>query len=468
MKRITKVLLSIISCCLLLQGCAKTEFGTVSVLPHELDPLRDALSQLSQSLELVGTCEATYESVLQDLQRVNNEFAKVKAEHPNLIPRKEEFEKRFENLESEAQYIMSACKGDIYVTPALITEDHLGGALGEWRARIDFISDRLNAALPELRPIEQGSLTNTLITAETAVGTTFQDCSDGFCPVMTVVPAGTFMMGATEEQLDLFNVAEDRRHWELPRREVTISRPFAVGIHEVTLESFKRFVEETGEDVLAGCRTYLPNGDPTGQTFRPNISYQDIGFPMPQNGPVSCITKENAIAYTKWLSQKTNQTYRLPTEAEWEFFARAGTQTAYYWGDEQTFATDYANVYDQSSWLANNFAASGVAFTPFPGDDGNAYQATVGSYIPNAYGIYDVSGNVREWVEDVWVEDPQGNYTGAPTDGSARKDGLTLFGLSRGGAWYYQAATIRTTYRNAYVSSEMRGVTWGFRVVRDI
>ncbi|PVH24083.1 formylglycine-generating enzyme family protein [Sphingobacterium corticibacter] len=469
MRSIGKLLLASMTCLLFAQGCIREKMPPVVALPVELAPLLDALTNLSGALELVDNdCGTSYETVLKELSIVRREFDVVVRQNPNLIPRREDFDQRFKNLQTEATYIKQACRHEIFVTPLFISTDHMGGALGEWRARINFIIENLSAPVSVQHEVIRVNLTDVDITPATPIGTNFRDCTEGFCPEMIVVPGGTFMMGATQEQLNLFKISKDRRHWELPRHQVTIPRPFAVGKYEVTLAAFQAFVDETGYEVIGGCRTYLPDADPTGQTFRANISYKDIGFPTPANSPVSCITKENAKAYTHWLSKKTGKNYRLPTEAEWEFFARAGTETAYFWGDEIALGTNFANVYDQSSITANDFRANGNSFEPYPGSDGFAYKAPIGSFPPNAFGLHDVIGNVREWVEDVWIDDPIGNYVGAPTDGSARKDGLTLFGLSRGGGWYYQPSTTRSSYRDAYLSSEMRGTTWGFRVVRDL
>jgi len=445
-----------------------TKLNPNELLAENLVPLNEALSVLATDLNLVGDCATTYETVLEDLQNVKQEFTLVIESDPVAIPRQADFSQRFDNLDEEAQYIMAACSDASFPSPGLLTQDMIQSALLEWKARINYIIANLNANVKNNPAVSLANLTNTSISSTTPAGTTFKDCQDSFCPIMTVVPPGSYMMGATEEELTTYNVAADRRHWELPRHQLTLSKPFAVGIHEVTLASFKQFVQETGHEVLPGCRTYLPNGDATGQLFRENINYENIGFPFPENPPVSCITKEDAIAYTKWLSQKTGKKYRLPSESEWEYFARGGTQTPYIWGNDIALATNYANVYDQSSYAANGFYANATTpFAPFPGNDNNPYQASVGSLLPNNFGLFDVSGNVREWVLDSWYDDSQGNYVGAPTDGSPRTTG-TRFGISRGGAWYYQSPNVRVSYRNAYVSSEMRGVTWGFRLVREI
>ncbi|KOR28189.1 hypothetical protein TI04_11600, partial [Achromatium sp. WMS2] len=155
------------------------------------------------------------------------------------------------------------------------------------------------------------------------------------------------------------------------------------------------------------------------------------------NRPVINVTWDDAVAYTKWLSQQTGKDYRLPTEAQWEYAARAGSTSRYFFGDDANRLGDYA-------WY-----------------DGNSNSKThpVGQKQPNAWGLYDVHGNVWEWTQDRW----HGDYSGAPTDGSAWESGDSPLRVLRGGSWGNYDYNCRTAYRNGSGRGDSNG-NWGFRV----
>ena len=270
-------------------------------------------------------------------------------------------------------------------------------------------------------------------------GETFRDCA--LCPEMIVLPAGEFTMGSPEEE-------KGRYDDEGPQRQVTIPNSFAVGKYEVTVGQYAEFARET-KYKTANC--YYPEDQ----------SWDNPGFDQTDNHPVVCVSWDDASAYTNWLSVKTGHQYRLLTEAEWEYAARAGTTTAYHFG--RTILADMAQ-YDS---------------------DGTA---TVGSFRANAFGLYDMHGNVWEWVEDCWHDD----YTGAPTNGSAwlngcRKgiendcegysgDPLMLceelvvereLRVLRSGSWNYGAVNQRSAIRGRY-STTSRLYNYGFRVARTL
>ena len=198
--------------------------------------------------------------------------------------------------------------------------------------------------------------------AEPQPGEVFRDCAE--CPEMVVVPAGSFVMGS-----------DGRFKYERPSRRVTIGRPFAMGRFELTFEEWQACVDDDG------CEKN-PDDHKWGRGRRPAIN----------------ITWHEARGYAAWLSRKTGHTYRLPSEAEWEYAARAGTATEYSWGD--AVGTDNANC---------RTCAPVISHETYP----------VGSYAPNPWGLYDVHGNVWEWVEDCWSP----NHESAPTDSAARLDG---------------------------------------------
>ena len=185
---------------------------------------------------------------------------------------------------------------------------------------------------------------------------------------MVVIPAGRFTMGSPATEKD------ERSDDEGPQHEVTIPRAFALGKYEVTREEFQRYVADT-RVTATGCRSW--NG--TAWVDDASKSWQALGFDQTPTHPVVCVSWEDASGYAKWLTQKTKQTYRLPSEAEWEYAARAGTTTRRYWGDASNLACGYANVADES-------AKKALTGTFHACTDGYVYTAPVGSLRPNAFG----------------------------------------------------------------------------------
>ena len=243
------------------------------------------------------------------------------------------------------------------------------------------------------------------------VGDTFRDCAT--CPEMVVVPSGSFMMGSPADE-------PHRRDDEGPQHRVTISEPFAVGKYAVTVGQFEEFANETGH---------------------PNNEWHDPGFKQSADHPVVKVNWNDAKAYTEWLSTKTGQNYRLLSEVEWEYVARAGTTTAYHFGADITH--EHANYH-------------------------HANQGTVevGSYPANVFGLHDVHGNVWEWVEDCWHDD----YNGAPSDGSAWTSDCDFddrVRVLRGGSWDVNPGILRSAYRDYYYARNRNDVI-GFRIARTL
>ena len=239
-------------------------------------------------------------------------------------------------------------------------------------------------------------------------GREFKDCPE--CPEMVVVPAGWFMMGSYENSD------------EKPRHHVRIRKPFAVGRYEVTFAEWDACVTD------GGCGGHRPDDEGWGRGRRPviNVSWDD------------------AKAYVKWLSDKTGKEYRLLSEAEWEYVARAGTTTRYSWGDQ----------------IGHNRANCDGCGSRW---DGNQ-TAPAGSFSANPFGLHDMHGNVWEWVEDCWID----NYQGGPSDGSAWTGGDCWFralrGL-RGGSWNYLPRSLRSASRLEFRAGS-RDSDNGFRVAR--
>jgi formylglycine-generating enzyme required for sulfatase activity len=264
----------------------------------------------------------------------------------------------------------------------------------------------------------------------------FKDHDAG--PEMVVVPTGSFMMGSPE--------SEPQRHDnESPRHKVSIARPFAVGRHEITRGEFAAFIHETG----------YTTGDAnvwTDMVWRndPDISWRNPGFAQDDKHPVVCVSWDDAKAYTKWLSQQSGKSYRLLTEAEWEYAARAGTTTPFWWGSSITPAQANYNG----------------GYTYAGGSEGEYREATVpvGSFSPNPWGLFNVHGNVWEWCDDVWHD----TYHGAPSDGSVRlKRGDSTSRILRGGCWAALPSYSRAARRVGY-PPRGGGNTFGFRVGRTL
>ncbi len=288
--------------------------------------------------------------------------------------------------------------------------------------------------------------------AELTPGREFRDCET--CPEMVVVPRGRFWMGSP-----------DGDNGERPRRGVSIGSDLAVGKYEVTVAQFRRFVWETGRDMSSGC---IPSsaGVHMMLDWYLALSWESPGFDQTGASPVVCVSWEEAKAYVGWLSQKTGESYRLLTEAEWEYVARGGTQTSRHWGDEGVEQCKYSNGAD-TSFEEKSGRKWGVASCR----DGHVYTAPVGSFRPNKFGLYDFLGNVWEWVEDCW----HGDYRDGPEDGSAWTSGGDCdHRVLRGGSWSDSPRNLRSASRDArlavsrYSSVFGRSGVVGFRVVRPL
>ena len=280
-------------------------------------------------------------------------------------------------------------------------------------------------------PFEEGSLT-------------LRDCPE--CPEMVVVPAGSFEMGSPSGE-------EGRYDDEGPVHRVTMARPIAVGVHEVTRGEFARFVSATGRSMGNSCWTY-EGGEYEERSGR---DWRNPGFGQTDEHPVVCVNWEDARAYARWLSGETGEEYRLLSEAEWEYVARAGTEMARYWGESESGQCRYANGADRTAKRHNS------GWTTVDCDDGHYRTAPVGSYEANGFGLRDVLGNVWEWVEDCW----DGSYAGAPSDGSAWTSGDCGESVLRGGSWDDVPWLLRSANRGGD-STGLRSVKVGFRVARTL
>ncbi len=267
-------------------------------------------------------------------------------------------------------------------------------------------------------------------------GETFRDCA--MCPEMVVVPAGRFMMGSTDAEIRrVVSEGGERKHYtdELPRHEVRIPQAFAVGKHEVTFSQWDACVS------AGGC------------SHRP----KDWGWGRGSR-PVIYVSWDDAQEYVRWLSRETGQEYRLLSEAEWEYAARAGTQTARHWGGSADQACGYANVYDRTSKRENGFN-----WLHHDCDDGYGKTAPVGRFRANSFGLHDMLGNVWEWTQDCY----HGNYSGAPNHSIAGQETSDCSRVLRGGSWNYDSWGVRAAFRGRN-DTGLRSDGIGFRVARTL
>jgi formylglycine-generating enzyme required for sulfatase activity/enamine deaminase RidA (YjgF/YER057c/UK114 family) len=279
------------------------------------------------------------------------------------------------------------------------------------------------------------------------VGSSFRDCGD--CPEMVVVPAGRFVMGSAEG-------STPRDADEGPLRSVALTEPLAISRTEITRAQFAQFVAATAHVAARNCSIWT--GERTERVE--SASWQSPGFAPRDSHPVSCISWDDAQAFVKWLSQRAGKSYRLLSESEWEFAARAGTSTAYAFGDDSAALCRHGNVADRSARAAGGSAT----WTYADCDDGfGLTPAPVGSFTANAFGLHDMHGNVWEWVEDCYRD----SYAGAPVDGSARREVPCALRVDRGGGFYNNRGTHRAAERASYPPAAA-SANIGLRVARSL
>ncbi len=284
---------------------------------------------------------------------------------------------------------------------------------------------------------------------------TFRDC--GECPLMVAVPVGSFMMGSTSEETDREGAPPENVSDERPRHSVSVNS-FSLGVAEVTRDQFDAFVRATGHQAGGPCWIYDPA---QGKWIESGVNdWRDPGFAQDGNHPAVCVNWDDAKAYATWLSQQTGKAYRLATEAEWEYAARAGTTTSRYWGDSRSGpACLNANVTDQTRAAAHNLVDSEDNI--FQCTDGHVFTAPVGRFQANAFGLHDMIGNAWEWTEDCYHD----SYNGAPTNGSAWLTGDCSFRVARGGSWHALPGDVRSADRDWGAASSRYNLL-GFRVAR--
>lgn len=264
-------------------------------------------------------------------------------------------------------------------------------------------------------------------------------------PEMIVVPAGEYTMGSPADEAN-------RGADEGPRHRVRIAYTFAVSKYPVTLGEFERFVADTGFDAGVSCFNFEPGDQP-----RPGRNFRQTGsIDQTLDDPAVCMNEVNAQAYAAWLSKKTGHAYRLLSEAEFEYAARAGTTTRYWWGDDPSVACANANGADLDTGA--KFPKMAVSAC----HDGYAATAPVGRFTPNAFGLYDMAGNAWSILADCYAP-----YDTAPTDGSPNLTGPCTRRSLRGGPWLLNSTLLRSALRASYALGG-HFIGHGFRVARTL
>lgn len=235
---------------------------------------------------------------------------------------------------------------------------------------------------------------------------------------------------------------------EFPRRDISVSA-FHLMTHQVTRGAFAEFVRASGYSVPSGCRTLTDDGWLEDR----EANWAQVGFPQDDAHPVTCVSRDDALAYARWLSDTTGESFRLPSESEWAYAARGG-RADYFWGDSHTVC-DYGNVNDLT-------AKNKVAKVAEHCDDGALYTSPVATYQPNPFGLYDVIGNVWEWLADCAETD----LSAVPPNGRPHQSETCERFALRGHSWTDAPGPVRLETRYALPSDARQSIT-GFRLARD-
>lgn len=281
-------------------------------------------------------------------------------------------------------------------------------------------------------------------------------------PVMIRLAPGQFVAGSSAAETDAVHYPPVNAAREQPQRLVTVARPFAIGRTEVTRGQFAAFVAATGWKPDGPC-SFLTNGPPNRWSADMAHDWQHPGFSQTDAHPVVCVNLADATAYAQWLSKTTGRHFRLPSNTEWEYAARAGTRTSVYWGDSPpASACLFANVLDASSIRDHLQGVADPAVT-FPCDDGYPDTAPVASFRPNAWGLYDMIGNVWELTLDCL----NATQTGAPLNVEARTSGDCASHIDRGASWTNTRKYVRAAAQHPDLK-EARTSVLGFRLVEEL
>ena len=297
------------------------------------------------------------------------------------------------------------------------------------------------------------------------------DLGDGVKIELTLIPAGEFKMGIAESADaaagffektygEVWPAQADSFKDEHPRHRVRITKPFYLGTYHVTRGQFRQFVKDSGykTDAEKAKRGWGWDPDKKASGFSAKYSWRNAGFEQTDEHPVVNVSWNDAVAFCKWLSRREGKTYRLPTEAEWEYACRAGTTTRYYSGDDPETLAKVANVADASlramfpDWDECMIKAS----------DGYVFTSPVGKFKPNAFGLYDMHGNAWQWCSD-WFGGEY--YAASPADDPTGPD-AGEHRVCRGGSWCDWPSCARSAVRVSNPPGGGGDDRFGFRVAR--
>lgn len=274
----------------------------------------------------------------------------------------------------------------------------------------------------------------------------FTDCD--LCPKMVAIAGGHLLMGAPAEDIKAGTFTSDQG----PQRLVAIPA-FAVGKFELTRKEFDAFLVDTGHQSPTGCRTW----EDGSSRLREERSYAKPGYEQDETHPAVCISWADAQAYVDWLTRKTGKTYRMLSEAEWEFVARAGSDERFFFGDNENDLCRYDNIGDATAHARwPNWETADCS-------DGRLFTAPVGSYQANPFGVHDIYGNAREWVRDCW----HNTFDDAPETSEARITGACKERVIRGGSWDSKPSLVASTWRGRLPATH-RDFLYGLRIARDL
>jgi formylglycine-generating enzyme required for sulfatase activity len=317
--------------------------------------------------------------------------------------------------------------------------------LGAIASLVDLVPARAQEAAPGKKdappPSQSHTITNSL-------GMNF-----------TLIKAGEFMMGSDENDPDAFDDEfVDKAAGRKEKHRVRITRPFYLGVTEVTRGQFRRFVNDTnyptGDKANAGGWGYGWNEEKRSFEHKPQYTWQNAGFEQTDEHPVVNVSWHDAVAFAQWLSRKEGRSYRLPTEAEWEYACRARTTTRFSHGDNVEGLPVAANMADAAAKEKYPDWTWAIAAR-----DGYVYTAPVGRFQPNAFGLYDMHGNVREWCSDGYSAD---YYKRSPVDDPPGASGVSNR-VYRGGGWASRPRRCRSALRG-WDWLWFKGSNLGFRV----
>ncbi len=284
-------------------------------------------------------------------------------------------------------------------------------------------------------------------------GEVFADCDQ--CPDMVVIPSGQSTIGSnkSEQEKGQLSVGESG---EYEKPEFTVSLPsFSLAKTEITRGQFRKFIESSSYKPSAGCwlfKTIL-------WKFDKKRNWANPGFSQDDHHPVVCVNWDDANAYAQWLADTTGKKYRLASEVEWEYAARGGKQSKYFWGESISRACEFANVYDVNGkqTIKNKWQKHSQC------DDGAVYTRSVAMYKANDFGLFDMIGNVMEWVDDCWTT----QHDVSNSSGDSRRDGGCAKRVQKGSHFNFSQFSLRPAARWADEPID-RSIYGGFRVMREL